>query len=104
MRTHEKLDVWKKSIDFVVEVYRVTDSFPKEERFGLVSQLRRAAVSIPANLSEGAARSFAKETLHFISNAQGSASEVSTELLIANRLDFLGAAEYCKLTADCDEI
>ncbi len=104
MRTHEKLDVWKKSVDFVVEIYRVTDNFPKEERFGLVSQLRRAAVSIPANISEGAARSFPKETLHFISNAQGSASEVSTELLIAHRLGFVNAEEFSRLTAECDEI
>ena len=93
MRTHEKLDVWKKAVDFVVEIYRVTDDFPKDERFGLVSQLRRAAVSIPANLAEGAARSFAKETLHFISNAQGSASEVATELLIATRLGYLSETD-----------
>jgi four helix bundle protein len=104
MRTHEKLDVWKKAIDFVVEVYRVTEQFPGDERFGLISQLRRAAVSIPANLAEGAARSFAKETLHFISNAQGSASEVSTEMLIANRLGYLSDDEHAKLAQDCDEI
>jgi four helix bundle protein len=104
MRTHENLDVWKKAVDFVVDIYRATDGFPKEERFGLTSQLRRAAVSIPANLSEGVARSFPKETLHFISNAQGSASEVSTELVIAYRLGFISQEEYGKLTQDCDEI
>jgi four helix bundle protein len=61
MRPHEKLDVWKKAIDFVVAIYRVTERFPKEEKFGLISQIRRAAVSIPANIAEGAARRSPKE-------------------------------------------
>jgi four helix bundle protein len=104
MRTHERLDVWKKAVDFVVEIYRATEDFPKDERFGLVSQLRRAAVSIPANLAEGAARSFPKETLHFISNAQGSASEVATELIIANRLGYLKAEVHTQLEESCREI
>jgi len=56
MLPHEKLDVWKKAIEFAVAVYRATDDFPKDERFGLISQLRRAAVSIPANIAEGAGR------------------------------------------------
>jgi len=84
MRPHEKLDVWNKAIEFVVAVYRVTESFPKEEKFGLTSQIRRASVSIPANIAEGAARKSPKEFAHFLSNAQGSASEVETELLIAH--------------------
>jgi four helix bundle protein len=65
-------------VDFVVTVYKATESFPKEERFGLTSQIRRAAVSVPANIAEGAARRSPKEFIHFISNAQGSASELET--------------------------
>jgi len=61
MRPHEKLDVWKKAVDFVVAVYKATERWPKEERFGLVAQVRRAAVSVPANISEGAARTSHRE-------------------------------------------
>ena len=80
MRPHEKVDLWKKAVDFVVAIYKVTETFPKEEKFGLTSQLRRAAVSIVANISEGAARQTKKEFRQFLSHSQGSASEVDTEL------------------------
>ena len=89
MRPHEKLDVWKRSVDFVVTVYKMTDQFPRDERFGLTSQIRRAAVSVPANIAEGAGRHTAKEFKYFLSNAQGSVSELATELLIAQRLGYL---------------
>jgi four helix bundle protein len=104
MRPHEKLDVWRKAIDFVLEVYKTTESFPKEEKFGLTSQIRRAAVSVPANLAEGAARTSVKEFAHFISNAQGSASEVETELLIAHRLGYLQQAKYYSLREAHDDL
>ena len=104
MRPHEKLDVWKKSIDFVIALYRATDKFPKEEKFGLTSQLRRAAVSISANIAEGAARKSAREFAYFISNSQGSTSEVETELLIANRLGYVDKETYQSLLASLDEI
>jgi four helix bundle protein len=89
MRPHEKLDVWKRAIDFVVTVYKMTESFPRDERFGLISQIRRAAVSIAANIAEGAGRHTSKEFKYFLSNAQGSVSELATELLIAQRLGYL---------------
>jgi len=74
MRPHEKLEAWSKGVEFVIDLYKATDRFPKEERFGLTSQIRRAAVSVPSNLAEGAGRYSRKEFGHFISNAQGSAS------------------------------
>lgn len=104
MRTHERLDVWKKAVDFVVFVYKATEDFPSEEKFGLTSQIRRASVSIPANIAEGAARTSNKEFLYFLSNSQGSASEVETELLIAFRLGFLNEKTYSDLKTHLDEI
>src|SRR5919199_353062 len=104
MRPHERLDVWRKTIDFVVAVYKATEPFPKDERFGLTSQIRRAAVSIPANIAEGAARQSGKEFLYFLSNAQGSASELETELLIAHRLGYIGSDDYHKTREELDNI
>jgi len=104
MRSHESLEVWRRGVEFVVSIYRVTEKFPSDERFGLVSQLRRAAVSIPANIAEGAARDYIKEKLRFISIAQGSASEVSTELLISQKLGFINVTESEKLREECEEI
>jgi four helix bundle protein len=69
MRPHEKLDVWKKSVDFVVNVYKATERFPSDEKFGLTSQIRRASVSIPANIAEGAGRKSNKEFINFLSIA-----------------------------------
>jgi four helix bundle protein len=104
MRPHENLDAWAKAVDFVVTVYKITEPFPREEKFGLTSQIRRAAVSVPANIVEGAARKSPKEFLHFLSNAQGSASEVETELLIAHRLGYLESGEYRKLCSSLSDI
>ena len=104
MRPHENLDVWQKAIDFVVNMYKATEKFPKDERFGLTSQVRRAAVSIPANIAEGAARRSDKEFLNFLSIAQASCSEVETELLIAKRLDYLSVEVYDQLKTTSDSI
>src|SRR5918911_2637138 len=104
MRPHEKLEVWSSAMDFVGEVYRSTEAFPKEEKFGLTSQIRRAAVSVPANIAAGAARQSPKEFIHFLSNAQGSASELETELTIAYRLGYLAQGKYADLSATLDKI
>lgn len=104
MRTHENLEVWKKAMDFVVAIYQATDTFPPDERFGLTSQLRRASVSIPANIAEGAGRNSDKEFIYFLSNAQGSASEVSTEVLLAFRLGYISQETQIQLASQADEI
>ena len=104
MRPHEKLEVWTQAVEFVVNIYRITECFPKEEKFGLTSQIRRAAISIPANIAEGTARQSHKEFAHFLSNAQGSASELETELLIAARLGYLDEDKYLRARASLETI
>jgi four helix bundle protein len=104
MRPHENLEAWTKSIDLVVEIYKATERFPKEEKYSLTSQLRRAAVSVPANIAEGAGRYSAKEFAHFVSNAQGSASELETELIIAYRLGYLSETLFSQLITSLDRI
>jgi four helix bundle protein len=104
MRPHEKLEAWGKSVDLVVEVYKVTERFPKEEKYGLTSQIRRAAVSVPTNIAEGAARYSAKEFAYFVSNAQGSASELETELIIAHRLGYLSEILFAQLISNLERI
>lgn len=104
MRPHEKLDLWKKAIEFVVAIYKVTERFPKEEKFGLTSQLRRASVSIVANISEGAGRRSTKEFRQFLSHSQGSASEVDAELVISHRLSYLTSDDFLSLSDDLDHI
>ncbi len=103
MRPHQKLAAWSKGIDLVIDLYKATDRFPKEERFGLTSQIRRAAVSA-SNLAEGAGRHSRKEFGHPISNAQGSASELETELIIAYRLGFLSETAFAELMAKLERI
>ncbi len=104
MRPHHKLEAWSKAVDLVTDVYKKTDTFPKEERYGLTSQIRRAAVSIPANIAEGAGRHSRKEFAHFLSNSQGSASELETELIIAHRLGYLDEASFSGLVSEVDRI
>ena len=104
MRPHHQLDVWKKGVDFVVKVYQETKILLSEEKFGLTSQIRRAAVFIPANIAEGAGRKSEKEFLNFLSIAQGSASELETELLIACRLNYIQKIKYNEMLTDLDDI
>lgn len=87
IRTHKDLDVYKQSIEFVAEVYQFTGDFPDEEKFGLTSQLRRAAISIPTNISEGSSRKSTREFIQFTYFSLGSASEVETLIEICTKLD-----------------
>ena len=88
-RNHRSLKAWQKAIELIERVYAETRTFPKEELFGLTSQMRRAAVSVPANIAEGAARSGSKELLRFLSIAEASLSELDTHVEIARRLEYL---------------
>ena len=88
-KTHKDLDVWKLGIQLVTEIYKSTSCFPKEETYGLTSQMRRCAVSIPSNIAEGAARNSKSEFLRYLYIALGSASELETQIIIAFNLDYL---------------
>ena len=88
-KPHTRLDAWKSAMDLVEAVYRITSTFPASEQFGLVSQMRRASVSVPSNLAEGAARDGAREFAHFLSIAKGSLSELDTQHQLAQRLGFI---------------
>ena len=88
VRDYKDLDVWNRSMDLVVDVYDVVKSFPQEEQYSLVSQIKRSAISIPSNISEGASRNSKKELVQFFYIALGSASELETQLLISKRLGY----------------
>src|SRR3954464_8231408 len=88
-KSYKDLIVWQKGIEIAKLVYRVTARFPSKEKFGLVSQIRRAAVSIPSNIAEGQARHTTGEFVQFISHAEGSVAEVDTQLFLAVQLDFV---------------
>nr|WP_298249125.1 four helix bundle protein [uncultured Halomonas sp.] len=89
MRKHQQLRVWQEAMKLVVAVYAITSSFPVSERYGLVSQMQRAAVSVPSNIAEGAARGSKADFLRFLYIARGSLSELETQLQIAQRLGYL---------------
>jgi four helix bundle protein len=92
-KPHRRLIVWQKSVELTTDIYRLTQKFPAGEQYGLVSQMRRAATSIPCNIAEGAARG-KKEYLQFLRVAIGSVSELDTQLEIAQRLGYLSAEDY----------
>jgi four helix bundle protein len=88
-KPHKKLDAWKMSMDLAIDVYRTTDKFPRQELYSLTDQIRRAAISIPSNIAEGAARQTKKEFSNYLHMAQGSLSELDTQLELARRLEYL---------------
>ena len=102
--TYEDLKAWQKAMDFAIDVYRATREFPREEIYGLVTQLRRAAVSIASNIAEGKGRFSDRELLYFLSNARGSLYEAQTQIVLARRLNLLGATGSEKLSSEAAEV
>ena len=104
VQSYRDLVAWNKAMELVTEIYRVTHRFPKEELFGLMSQLRRAAVSIPSNIAEGKGRLSKGEFRQFLGNARGSLAELETQILIAQNLDYFDEAETNRLLAMVEEV
>ncbi len=103
-RPHEGLDAWDRGIDLVEEIYRVTKDFPEEEKYGVVSQLRRAVVSVPTNIAEGAGRRTSGDYIRFLFIASGSISEVETLLTISERLGYIGEDVFDSLREELSEL
>ncbi|MEK6745691.1 MAG: four helix bundle protein [Pseudomonadota bacterium] len=89
IQSYRELEVWKISMDLADKIYDITETFPKNEMYGLASQIRRAAVSIPSNIAEGSARSGTKELLYFINIARGSLAELETQLILSERRKYI---------------
>lgn len=92
-RKHHELRAWQEAITLVKDIYQITASFPKDEIYALTSQMRRAAISVPSNIAEGAARTGDKEFLQFLSISRGSLSELETQLIIAKELGYMQALD-----------
>jgi four helix bundle protein len=104
IRTYRDLDAWQLAMEIVVEIYRETRAFPAEEKFGLIAQLRRAAVAIPSNIAEGRGRLGAGEFRRFVSVARGSAAEVETQIAVAVALGFTDPTEVAQLSSKLDRL
>ena len=104
MKTHKDLDVWRKSVSLVTSIYEVTKTFPNDEIYGLTNQTRRSSVSIPSNIAEGSARQGDKEFAHFLYISLGSLSELETQLIIANSLNYLSLKDYDSVITSLEEI
>jgi four helix bundle protein len=104
IRPHKRLDVWQKAVDLVTAIYTATDHFPSRENYGMSSQMRRAAVSVPSNIAEGAARSTDRDKVNFYHIARGSLSELDTQIEIAIKLKYLGLEEAESLQSMLDSV
>lgn len=103
-RPHKNLDVWKLAMECVLDMYQITKSFPIDERFGLTEQLRRAAISIPSNIAEGSSRNTRKEFVNFLYIAQGSLSEIDTQLEISLKLGYVTIEDCNKVYLKLERI
>ena len=104
IKSYRDLLVWQKGIDLVVDAYRATAPFPKSEIYGLTSQIRRAASSIPANIAEGYGRGSRKKYVQFLTVAQGSLKELETHFIVSEKLSYLTAAQTRRLLSETDEL
>ena len=102
IQSFKELEVWKRSIELVKEVYRITDQLPKTEMYGLVSQMRRAAVSIPSNIAEGYKRRNLGEYIQFLSIADASAAELETQIIISK--DIYSEIDFSKAVSTLEEV
>jgi len=104
MHQFKKLDVWNRSVDLAVEIYSLTKSFPSEEKYGIISQMRRCSVSISSNIAEGAGRNTDGEFVHFLGIAEGSANELETQTIISFRLGYIQKIDLEKIESFIAEI
>jgi four helix bundle protein len=104
MHNFKKLAIWIKSVEFVTDIYKVTNTFPSHERFGLISQLQRAAVSVPTNISEGSAKTSNKDFARFLEISLGSTFELETELLVSLNLSYIDVEKYNQLQEKLSEL
>ncbi len=104
LKSYKELTVWQKSMQLVKEVFLVTDKFPKSETYGLVSQMRRSAVSIPSNIAEGYGRKSKKEYAQFYSIAYGSTLELETQLIISKEIHFINIEDFEKINSLLEEV
>jgi four helix bundle protein len=100
----EKLEVWKEAIQLATKTYKITESFPKEEKFGLTSQMRRCSVSVSSNITEGTARLTKKDKAHFMTIAYGSALELLNQTIISKELEFISEENYKNIRLDVESI
>jgi four helix bundle protein len=104
LKSFQELEVWQKAHHLVLETYRVTDRFPDKEKYGIVSQVRRSAASIPANIAEGFGRRTTKELLQFLANANGSLEETRYFLILSRDLGYLAKERYEELERECASV
>ena len=98
------LKIWDKGINLVIDIYKLTSKFPSEEKYGLISQIRRSAVSIPSNIAEGHSRKTSKDLKQFIAIAKGSLSELETQLIISFKLNFISKEEFAIISEKIKEL
>ena len=104
VKNYKSLVIWKKSMELVKKVYELTNTFPEIEKYGLLYQTRRAAISIPSNIAEGQARNSTKEFVRFLSIARGSLAELDTQIILARELNYLCHEHYESLQVKIDEL